>query len=133
MIAATIRVAVTQGLLSTQSRKVPKTAEGSQDAVPASGDAAGDPHSQRHFGSTAVPDVAACQPVFKLTSRSTSSSDASESLHKAVRDLSHTTIDVSSSRVGHLTTLLPHNSRPLATSFVQSVLLLSALRCLCIP
>lgn len=115
MIAATVRIAVTQGLLTAHSRKVPRAADSSNDALEGTGAAPG----RGPFASTAVPDIAALQPVFKHTSRG---SEVAQSLPKAVSDISRTTIDVNSSRVGQLTTLLPQNGRPLATSFVQSVL-----------
>lgn len=112
MVAATVKIALTQGLLSAQTVQdsAARTAESSPNTL----EALNTQIRQGPFGTTAVPDVAGAKSAVKLSS---TDSDAPEGLPKAVRDISLATIDVNSP---HLTTLLPMKGRPLATSFVQS-------------
>lgn len=107
MIAATARIALTQGLLSTQPKSTSDSL--SEKARPSS-------KTQGPFGSTPVPHVSASQSSVKL---SHTRPEAPERLDQptAVKDVSQTVINVQNS---HLRTLLPVKGRPLAASFVQS-------------
>jgi hypothetical protein len=117
MIAATARILLTQGLLSAQT--VPVSVSSTVEDLPediVSKVLRTGPLPPGPFASTMISNVSIRKSAVQLSSPGADTADGSP---RAVKDISHTTIDVNKT---HLKSLVPMSGRPLATSFVQSAL-----------